>query len=164
MSSDKEYQDKYIEKLYREMFTQLNIYAQSTLRDRSLGEEAVQDTFRIACLKIDELMASSNPKGWLMNTLKNVINNMKRSRARLLRILFTASEVNEASFGSVNDDIDPEIMYGGIIGAEEFDLLKKIVLERYSMLEAAEELGISVDACKKRLQRAKMKFKKKLQE
>ena len=161
---NKDNQDMFIEKLYREMFTQLNIYAQSALQDRSLGEEAVQDTFRIACIKIDELMASSNPKGWLMNTLKNVISNMKRSRARLLRILFTAVEVNEASFGSVNDDIDPEIMYGGIISAEEFDLLKKIVLERYSMLEAAEELGISVEACKKRLQRAKTKFKKKLQE
>jgi RNA polymerase sigma-70 factor (ECF subfamily) len=157
-------QDLFIENLYREMFTQLNIYAQSALRDRSLGEEAVQDTFRIACIKIDELIASSNPKGWLMNTLKNVISNIRRSRARLLRMLYTASEMNEASFGSTHDDIDPEIMYGGIISTEEFNLLKKIVLERYSMLEAAEELGISVEACKKRLQRAKDKFKKKLEE
>jgi RNA polymerase sigma-70 factor (ECF subfamily) len=59
-------QDQFFEILYREMFNQLNIYAQNALRDRSLGEEAVQDTFRIACTKIDELMASSNPKGWLI--------------------------------------------------------------------------------------------------
>lgn len=164
MMLNKNDQGLFIENLYREMFTQLNIYAQNVLRDRSLGEEAVQDTFRIACIKIDELMSSSNPKGWLMNTLKNVISNMKRSRARLLRMLFIAAEMNEASFGSVNDDIDPEILYGGVISNEDFALLKKIVLERYSMLEAAEELGISVEACKKRLQRAKEKFKKKLEE
>jgi RNA polymerase sigma-70 factor (ECF subfamily) len=160
MMLSKNEQGLFIETLYREMFTQLNIYAQNVLRDRSLGEEAVQDTFRIACIKIDELMASSNPKGWLMNTLKNVISNMKRSRARMLRMLFVAAEMNEASFGSVNDDIDPEIMYGGVISSEDFALLKKIVLERYSILEAAEELGISVEACKKRLQRIKEKFKK----
>ena len=164
MSPSKENQDAFIEKLYHEMFMQLNIYAQNILRDRALAEEAVQDTFRIACTKVDELISSPNPKGWLMNTLKNVINNMKRSRARWLRILFTSAEINEDSFGSTNDEIDPEIMYGGIISAEEFDLIKKVVLEKYSLLEAAEELGISIEACKKRLQRAKNKLKNKLEE
>ena len=76
-------------------------------------KRAVQDTFRIACTKVDELITSPNPKGWLMNTLKNVINNMKRSRARWLRVLFTSAEISEDSFGSTNDEIDPEIMYGG---------------------------------------------------
>ena len=47
---------------------------------------------------------------------------------------------------------------------EEFDLIRKVVLEKYSLLEAAEELGISIEACKKRLQRAKNKLKKKLEE
>jgi hypothetical protein len=41
MNTDEENQDIYIEQLYREMFTQLNIYAQNALQDRSLGEEAV---------------------------------------------------------------------------------------------------------------------------
>ena len=35
-----------------------------------------------------------------------------------------------------------------------------IVIRKYSMLEAAEELGISVEACKKRVQRAKKKLQK----
>ena len=39
-------------------------------------------------------------------------------------------------------------------------LLINIVIRKYSMLEAAEELGISVEACKKRVQRAKKRLQK----
>ena len=65
----------YIEALYLEMFELLFSYARSSLENDSLAEEAVQETFRIACLKPSELCASPNPKGWLVNTLKNVIRN-----------------------------------------------------------------------------------------
>ena len=41
-----------------------------------------------------------------------------------------------------------------------FQLLVNIVVRRYTMLEAAEELGITVEACKKRVQRAKKKLQK----
>ena len=48
--------------------------------------------------------------------------------------------------------------------AEDFRLLKRIVLERYSYLEAAEELGISLEACRKRVQRIKQRLREKLGE
>ena len=37
---------------------------------------------------------------------------------------------------------------------------KRILEDLLAMLEAAEELGISVEACKKRVQRAKKKLQK----
>lgn len=40
-----------IEQLYRELYLPLCIYANSALQSRPLAEEAVQDTFRIACTK-----------------------------------------------------------------------------------------------------------------
>ena len=43
-------------------------------------------------------------------------------------------------------------------------MLVKIVLQNYTMLEAAQELGISVEACKKRVQRAKKKLEAHLKE
>ncbi len=76
-----------IEKLYMDMYYSLSAYAQSALNDRSLAEEAVQDTFRIACAKADKFLSSPNPKGWLLNTLKYVIKNSIRSRAVLNRIV-----------------------------------------------------------------------------
>ena len=44
------------------------------LRDHCLAEEAVQETFRIACAKADRLAESENRQGWLINTLKNVLH------------------------------------------------------------------------------------------
>ena len=44
-------EEEYIERLYREMYTRLCIYAMSALGSKALAEEVVQDTFRIACIK-----------------------------------------------------------------------------------------------------------------
>ena len=88
-------EEKYIEQLYREMYTRLCFYAKNALGSRTLAEEAVQDTFRIACIKPDSLMNSKNPHGWLINTLKNVIRNRQRTEARLSNALLAAMSVCE---------------------------------------------------------------------
>lgn len=61
----KKNRDAEIEQLYREMFDSLIAYAACSLRNYSLAEEAVQETFRIACAKQDELFASPNRRGCL---------------------------------------------------------------------------------------------------
>lgn len=68
-------QNKTIEQLYLELFDQMMVYARSSLQSESQAEEAVQETFRIACMKPDELCASPNPRGWLLNALKCTIQN-----------------------------------------------------------------------------------------
>ena len=157
-----ENQDKKLEELYREMFHLCFVYARSALNDENLAEEAVQDTFRIACEKADMLFSSENPKGWIIKTLKNVIYNMNKTRANINKIIVDMASVNENLF-STSDEENPVLLYSKIISDEDFALLKRISVDRYSMLEAADELGITVDACKKRVQRAKRKFKKFLE-
>ena len=88
-------EEEYIERLYREMYTRLCIYAMSALGSKALAEEVVQDTFRIACIKPDGLMSSKNPRGWLINTLKNVIRNRRRTEARLSNALLAAMSAYE---------------------------------------------------------------------
>jgi DNA-directed RNA polymerase specialized sigma24 family protein len=46
-----------IEQLYTEMYDFLIHYAVSALKNESLAEEAVQETFRIACAKPEALLA-----------------------------------------------------------------------------------------------------------
>ena len=102
-----------IERLYMEMYDKLLIYARCSFEEESLAEEAVQETFQIACLKPDKLCESLNPRGWLVNTLKYTILNMKRSRESARQLLsnylitqnecITSSYINcRLSFSSEN--------------------------------------------------------------
>ncbi|WP_313343083.1 sigma-70 family RNA polymerase sigma factor [Sedimentibacter sp.] len=153
-------QKSFIEEMYMDMYYFLSTYAQSSLNDCALAEEAVQDTFRIACAKIDDFISSPNPKGWLLNTLKYVIKNMVRSRAYINNIIITSLDKNEITLAKNTDELNIDIIYSDIVDSEDYKLLKRIALDKYTMLEAAQELGISVEACKKRVQRAKKKLKK----
>ena len=151
-----------IEKLYREMYGLLFEYARSTLSNDSLAEEAVQDTFRIACQKPEALCDSPNPKGWLVKTLKYVISNTLRNRATASRVLqdYFSSQLNEIS---ASDDLEKiEILYGDISKSDEFLLLKEMALDGMSHLEMARKRGIRVEACRKRIQRAKEFLRKKI--
>ena len=58
-----EKQRELLKKLYLEYYHSLFLYARSVLQDPSLAEEAVQDTFCIACVKQEQLAASGNPAG-----------------------------------------------------------------------------------------------------
>lgn len=151
-----------IEQLYLAMYDLLLSYAQSSLENASLAEEAVQESFRIACLKPEDLLSSPNPKGWLINTLKNTIQNMKRSRASANKLLveYTAAQGNAITFSE--DKLSLEVTYENVAHLEEFKLIKEMAVDGRSHLEMAQSRGISVDACKKRVQRAKEFLRKKI--
>lgn len=151
-----------IGQMYQEMYEFLLSYALSSLENRPLAEEAIQETFRIACMKPDALLGSPNPKGWLINTLKNTISNMKRTRDHANRLLlaYTAIHGNNVAFSE--DKVSMEITYSNVADSEEFKLIKELAVEGKSHLEMSEARGISVEACKKRVQRAKEFLRKKI--
>lgn len=152
-----------IERLYLQMFSLLFEYARSSLPNNALAEEAVQETFRIACQKPEALCSSPNPEGWLVNTLKYVISNMERSRNIAMRILRGYFATNITELTTSTDRIGVEILYDDIADTEEFKLLKELAIDRRSYLEMAESRNISIDTCRKRVQRAKEKLRKKIQ-
>lgn len=152
-----------IEQLYRAHYQRLYLYARAVVQDAGLAEEAVQDTFHIACGRVREVQRSKNSAGWLMQTLKNVIRNMERSRSSLYSSLRSGLPYDDAVLGAKCDEPSVDVLYGGILPEEDFRLLKHIVLDGWSYLEAAQSLSISVDACRKRVQRSKEKLRKKLE-
>ena len=155
-------QSKQIEQLYLQMYDMLLAYARSSLLEDALAEEMVQETFRIACQKPSELCGSQNPQGWLVKTLKFTIQNAKRSResARQVLLAYLAAQNQQASFSE--DQVRLEVLYENIADLEEFKLLKEMAVDGKSHLEMALARGISVSACKKRVQRAKELLQKKL--
>lgn len=60
------------------------------------------------------------------------------------------------------DKVRLEVLYGNIADLDEFKLIQEMVVEGKSQLEMAQDRGISLDACKKRVQRAKEKLRKKI--
>lgn len=155
-------QSKQIEKLYLEMFDKLMAYARSSLDNEALAEEAVQETFRIACQIPERLCDSPNPQGWLVLTLRNTVRNMKSSRATAKRIVerYLMTQIKEVSISE--DRIGLNILYENIADTEEFKLLSEMAVEGKSHEEMARTRGITISACKKRVQRAKEKLQTKI--
>lgn len=151
-----------IARLYKEVYNQLHTYAYGILRDRELSEDLVQKTFQTACGKPSKLLSSENPRGWLMETLKNEMKNAKRKRATMAKHTVPAETVDLEQIVSPDPGDNIDLLYAGLLSEEEFQLVKRVAVDRYTTLEAAEELGISEDACKKRVQRAKKKLRENL--
>lgn len=155
-------QRQQIEALYLEMFHKLMAYARCSLDGEALAEEAVQETFRIACQKPDVLCSSDNPQGWLVLTLKNTIRNIRSNRAAAKRIVeqYLVAQAREISY--TEDRVSLNVVYGDIADTEEFKLLSEMAIAGKSHEEMAKARGITVSACKKRVQRAKEKIQRKI--
>ena len=151
-----------IGKLYQQMYEFLLSYALSYMENRPLAEEAIQETFRIACMKPEALLESPNPKGWLINTLKNTMRNMERKRVNANKLLIAYTAAHGSSVAFSEDKLRMEISYSNVADSEEFKLIMEMAVDGRSHLEMAEARGISVDACKKRVQRAKEFLRKKI--
>lgn len=154
----KQQQTKQLEQLYLEMYDWLLAYGNATLSDPSRAEEAVQETFRIACDKLPVLLTSDNPKGWLVNTMKGVLRNFYRQDARGTQVLVPVQE----SLSDVQlEGLPTDLLYQDLAATKEYELMMKLT-EAESIRELAKRLEISECCCKKRVQRARAYLKKRL--
>ncbi len=156
------YQRQRIAELYLEMFDKMMAYARSNLDSEALAEEAVQETFRIACQKPEQVCESVNPRGWLVQTLKYTICNIRAGQATARKLVdaYTVKRGEESAYAE--DPVDLRVLYGKIADTEDFKLLAEMAIQGRSHLEMADARGITVDACKKRVQRAKEALRKKI--
>lgn len=149
-----------LEQMYREMYPTLYAYALRILKDHALAEEAIQDTFCIACAKREQVLSNPKPRGWIMLTLKHVMQNILRAQRKLQRTLLLSA--GEELSMEAPELLNVDVLFGDVSDSEEFRLLKRIALEQCTMSELAQDLGISEEACKKRVQRARKRLQKKL--
>lgn len=153
--------EAYLEQLYRGMYAPLLRYAQFALEgEDGLAEEAVQEAFAIAWSKVDVLMASPNPEGWMMETLKHVIQATRRSREKARRAVQAAQAAAGPGDVARADPEDLDVIYGDLVGQAAYELMKEYALEHQSVAQLARARGLSLEACKKQVQRARKKLKK----
>lgn len=143
-------ENELVERLYRLHFKKLFIYANAVLRDPEQAKDVVQDTFHEALRRIDVFSKHENPGGWLMNTLKNKLKENERTRRRdLLRLLsLDADFPDESNLPEELVAAQPEPQEESVIEKvervltpEEYQLLKRLVFDRASHLEVAQEFA-----------------------
>ena len=138
-------------------------YCLATIRNKDISEELVQDTFRIACSQIGEVMNSQNPQGWMMNTLKYVMLSYLRGRAKYAALISRYTAEREQRGSSYTTEIDIDVLYGDLLDSADYKLLKRYYLEDKSLKLIADADDITLEACKKRLQRARKRLKEYFQ-
>lgn len=151
-------QEEFFTALYKEMYPSLYKIALSAIHNEDVAQDLVQESFLIASRRLDNLLSCPSPKGWLIKTLRNVIGNTYKQRAKIAD-LFTSLEDLGDNVGT-EPDFPVWLEYQGIIDDGSLELLMWIYCDNLSYQEAADRLGISLNACKKRIQRAKEQFKK----
>ena len=157
-------QNELIAALYQENYPQLLHYAENSLHDIDWAQDVVHDVFYEALDQAGKLSVHENPRGWLMRTLQNKITDNNRMYLRYIRrFLSLDPEVLEETAASEPDmlaDSVTEILrkIKEALDDAEFYLLRQLVLEQRSHAEVARELGISVGACQKRLERIRKKL------
>lgn len=155
-------QQEKIEALYKESFGKMMLYAMRFLNSETLAEEAVQETFRVACQKPDQLCQSPNPQGWLVNALRNTVREIRREQAATQKLVERYASMQPTKLTATEDGLRLDLQYENVAQTEEFRLLVEWAVEGHSHAQIAAKRGITVDACKKRIQRAKEILRKKI--
>ena len=95
-----------------------------------------------------------------MSTKREPFDSFVYAQAKLKALLALDAGAEQASGEPELMSVD--LLFCDVSDSEDFRLLKQIALERCTILELSEELGVSVEACKKRVQRARKRLQKKL--
>ena len=65
---------------------------------------------------------------------------IRRSRSRLNNLVISALSIEEIAVASQDGEAGFNMTYSDLLGQEYFELLKMVILNKYTMLEAASEL------------------------
>ena len=161
MSREKE---TFIEDLYRAESLKLLEYAKRRVRNSSLAQDLVQDTFHEAVRHEAKLFEHPNPEGWLLLTLKNKILSFNRNYARYTKRFVSCEDISTLPAEPESDAEELLNEIREVLGPEEYYLFKRLIIDECGHFVAAAELGITVWASQKRLSRIREKLEKQFPE
>ena len=153
-------QNEFLSELSKAMSEKLLNFALVRLYDIHSSNDAVQETFLAASENIEEVMESKNPYGWLMKTLRFKVMHEQKARSSF----FLEMPLHEMEYLSDRTSVyEAETEIRKILMKAEYEVLRFIYVEGYSVRETAEILGITYEACRKRVQTAKRKLAQEIE-
>lgn len=145
---------------YQQYSSFLHLYV-SQFIDPHSAEEIVQETFRVVCETAD-IHEIRHPKTWLRKVASLVLKNWIRDREKWKAILVDLETLSEDALGQIEDPVNVELEYAGLIKSYELHLLK-LLSSGYTYADAAHELGSTAEACRKKAKRSGAILAEKLQ-
>ena len=148
------------EQLIRDYSSAAKAVANQILCDRSLAEDAVQETFVRLIEKRDQYVLSDRFSPWFYAILRNVCVDIirKQQRDRKCATQLIGEIASNASFESQRENLD----LLNLLPNREKNVLELRVVHSMSFKEIAAALEISEEAAKKRAQRGLRRLRQRL--
>jgi len=148
-------------RLYEKNYDQMMGFALKTLRSTAMAEDIVQDTFYEAVRKAKLLAAHPNPGGWLMETEKYKILELRRREQRRVYQDFETCQNDFIIIEKQYNNAELNILLESALDVRERMLFRMYFLEGYSAKEIARLENVSENTLKVRMYRLKKKFLEK---
>lgn len=154
-------QSAYLEVFFKTYFSELQVHAFCILDDWDWARTAVTDAFEIACEKIDIFLKKKNQVGWMKNVVRNVCLNLIRQRNQHAKLLIAWEEITEKQMPSREDHYGEGFIEEckALLSDQEYQMLHQALLLGIPYDELARLYGISMWACRKRVQRTMAKLR-----
>ena len=149
------------ERLYAEYQTPVLNYVYRLVGDADIAEELTQEAYTRAWRARAQLPAIENPRAWLYRIATNAARDHLRRRALFTWLPLVGSDARLADEGIEDADLEAERMRRALLRLPP-DYRVPLVLytcQQFSVTEIAESLGLSPDAVKQRLVRARQKLR-----
>lgn len=165
MAHNDSFDEPRFEALYRKLYPDLLRCAEIALRTggswyvsvAGRAEEVVQELFAFAWEHQADLWSSASPTGWLYRVLRyKVLELLKEDRFWRKHLIRAAGEMP----ASPEDDFQQRAEITSILTPEEYEILRKLYLEKYTYEELAREMGLKKYALAMRVKRSKERFVK----
>lgn len=165
MAHNDSFDEPRFEALYRKLYPDLLRCAEIALRTggswyvsvAGRAEEVVQELFAFAWEHQADLWSSASPTGWLYRVLRyKVLELLKEDRFWRKHLIRAAGEMP----ASPEDDFQQRAEITSILTPEEYEILRKLYLEKYTYEELAREMGLKKSALAMRVKRSKERFVK----
>ena len=139
----------------------MQIYAENALGNHAMAEDAVQLAFEIGWRKIEDFQNCPKPEGWIFNSLKFVVSNMKSRLRTERRVIAFMDEYRPDLVAAPADPLPLRMHFGDLVDTPQFQIIYEMEFNGRTLAEIAKDLGISEAACKKRAERARKYLQKK---
>ncbi len=159
--------DIVFEEIINKVQKQLFIIAKARLRDDSLAEDALQETFISLYLNINKIKDEKKLKAWLTKTLINKCNDiMRKNKIYSFKCDYNILENNLYSnnqYDDLNNHIDIFRIIN-LLNVEERTIIIMFYSKKYTIKEISKILNINENTIKTKISRIKIKLKKYLEE